>query len=91
MATRRSRAGLASLLFLAAVACAPKKQQVQATVPLQPKQNLIVLLRLECGHLSDPDLSHLSIRGTYLQSIEMHDTSLFGMQMPDTIFTSFQS
>jgi len=44
MATRRSRAGLASLLFLAAVACAPKKQQVQATVPLQPKQNLIVLL-----------------------------------------------
>jgi hypothetical protein len=35
--------------------------------------NLIALLRLQRGHLSDLDLSHLSIRRAYLQSVEMHD------------------
>jgi transcriptional regulator with XRE-family HTH domain len=38
--------------------------------------NLIALLRLQRGHLSGLDLSHLSIRGACLQDIEMDDASL---------------
>jgi WD40 repeat protein/serine/threonine protein kinase len=49
--------------------------------------NLITLLRLQRGHLSGLDLSHLSIRGAYLQSTEMHETSLCRSLMRDTVFT----
>ena len=49
--------------------------------------NLIALLRLQRGNLNGLDLSHLSIRGAYLQSIEMHDTSLSGALMRDTVLT----
>ena len=38
--------------------------------------NLIALLRLQRGHLRSLDLSQLSIRGAYLQGVEMQDTSL---------------
>jgi WD40 repeat protein len=48
--------------------------------------NLIALLRLQRGHLSGLDLSQLSIRSAYLQSIEMQDTSLAGSLMRDTVF-----
>src|SRR5439155_1481319 len=49
--------------------------------------NLITLLRLLRGNLSSLDLSHLSIRGTYLQGIEMQDTKLSGTMLRDTVFT----
>ncbi len=49
--------------------------------------NLLVLLRLQRGHLRDLDLSQLSIRGTYLQNTEMQNTSLAGALMYDTVFT----
>jgi hypothetical protein len=49
--------------------------------------NLIALLRLQRGHLSGLDLSHLSIRGAYLQDIEMRDASLVEGQIRDTGFT----
>ncbi len=48
--------------------------------------NLMALLRLLRGHLRDLDLSRLSIRGAYLQGIQMHDASLCGALMRDTIF-----
>ncbi|MGH2480958.1 MAG: WD40 repeat domain-containing protein, partial [Ktedonobacteraceae bacterium] len=49
--------------------------------------NLMALLREQCGHLRDIDLSHLSIRGAYLQGVEMQDTSLADATLRDTIFT----
>jgi WD40 repeat protein/transcriptional regulator with XRE-family HTH domain len=49
--------------------------------------NLITLLRLHRGHLRDLDLSHLVIRETYLQGIEMQDTSLVDAMIRDSIFT----
>ena len=49
--------------------------------------NLIALLRLQRGHLSGLDLSHLSIRGAYLQGIEMQDATLSGALIRDTVFT----
>jgi WD40 repeat protein/transcriptional regulator with XRE-family HTH domain len=49
--------------------------------------NLIALLRLHRGNLNGLDLSSLSIRGAYLQSVEMHDTSLFGVLIRDTVLT----
>jgi WD40 repeat protein len=49
--------------------------------------NLIALLRLQRGHLSALDLSQLSLRGAYLQSVEMQNTSLAGSRICDTVFT----
>jgi WD40 repeat protein len=49
--------------------------------------NLIALLRLHQGHLRGVDLSHLVIRGAYLQSTEMQDASLTGALLRDTVFT----
>ncbi len=49
--------------------------------------NLVALLGLERGHLSALDLSQLSIRGAYLQGIEMQNTSLVGSRICDTVFT----
>ncbi len=49
--------------------------------------NLIALLRIRRGHLGGLDLSRLSIRSAYLQSIEMQDTSLAGAQIHNTTFT----
>ncbi len=50
--------------------------------------NLIALLRVLRGDLSGLDLSYLSIRGAYLQNVEMHDTSLAGALMRDSVWTS---
>ncbi len=50
--------------------------------------NLIALLRLLRGHLNAWDFSKLSIRGAYLQSIEMQDASLVGSQISDCVWTS---
>ena len=49
--------------------------------------NLIALLRLLREHLRALDLSHLAIRGAYLQGIEMQDTSLAGALLCDSVFT----
>lgn len=49
--------------------------------------NLIALLRLQRGHLRGLDFSQLTIRGAYLQGVEMQDTSLAGTLIQDTIFT----
>src|SRR6266566_5883025 len=49
--------------------------------------NLIMLLRGLRGHLRGLDLSHLSIRGAYLQGVEMQDAKLSGASLRDTIFT----
>jgi WD40 repeat protein/transcriptional regulator with XRE-family HTH domain len=49
--------------------------------------NLIALLRLHRGHLRELDLSHLAIRGAYLQGSEMQDTSLVEAMIHDTVFT----
>ncbi len=50
--------------------------------------NLIALLRLLRGDLSGLDLSHLSIRGVYLQGIEIHDASVAGALIRDCVWTS---
>jgi WD40 repeat protein/transcriptional regulator with XRE-family HTH domain len=49
--------------------------------------NLIALLRELRGDLRHLDLSHLSIRGAYLQGVEMQDTSLVQATLQDTVFT----
>ncbi|MCB0166543.1 MAG: tetratricopeptide repeat protein, partial [Anaerolineae bacterium] len=49
--------------------------------------NLINLLRLLRGHLRGLDLSHLSIRQTYLQGVELRDTNLAEATLEDTLFT----
>ena len=49
--------------------------------------NLVALLLLQQGHLRAVDLSHLAIRGSYLQGVEMQDTSLVNAILRDTIFT----
>ena len=49
--------------------------------------NLISLLRELRGHLRRLDLSYLSIRGAYLQRVEMQDASLVGASLRDSIFT----
>jgi serine/threonine protein kinase len=50
--------------------------------------NLIALLRLLRGHLNALDFSKLSIRGAYLQSIEMQGTSLAFALISDCVWTS---
>lgn len=49
--------------------------------------NLVALLREQRGNLRNLDLSHLSLRGAYLQGVEMHHSSLAGVSVRDTTFT----
>ncbi|GHO50457.1 NB-ARC domain-containing protein [Ktedonospora formicarum] len=49
--------------------------------------NVIALLRLQRGHLRGLDLSHLSLRGAYLQDCEMQDASLAESVVRDVVFT----
>jgi len=49
--------------------------------------NLLALIRELCGHLRGLDLSHLSLRGAYLQGVEMQDTTLAGATLQETVFT----
>jgi WD40 repeat protein/transcriptional regulator with XRE-family HTH domain len=49
--------------------------------------NLIALLRLLRGHLCGLDLSQLSIRGAYLQGIEMQDANLAEALMRECVWT----
>jgi WD40 repeat protein/transcriptional regulator with XRE-family HTH domain len=54
--------------------------------------NLMTLLRVLRGDLCRLDLSHLVIRGAYLQQIKMQDTTLAGTLIKESIFTqSFPS
>jgi WD40 repeat protein/transcriptional regulator with XRE-family HTH domain len=49
--------------------------------------NLLALLRELRGHLRSLDLSQLSLRGAYLQGVEMQDTTLAGALLQETVFT----
>ena len=49
--------------------------------------NLVALLRLQQGHLHSVDLSHLVIRGAYLQGTQMQDAKLCGALIRETVFT----
>jgi WD40 repeat protein/transcriptional regulator with XRE-family HTH domain len=49
--------------------------------------NLVTLLRLLRGDLRGLDLSHLSLRGLSLQGVEMHDSTLAGALLRETVFT----
>jgi WD40 repeat protein len=48
--------------------------------------NVLALLRQQRGHLRDLDLSQLSIRGLYVQGVEMQDTTLAGATLRDNAF-----
>src|SRR5207302_10706188 len=43
--------------------------------------NLVALLRLLRGDLRGLDLSHLALRGAYLQGVDMQDTRLAGAEL----------
>jgi WD40 repeat protein/transcriptional regulator with XRE-family HTH domain len=49
--------------------------------------NLIALLRLQRGNLNGLNLSQLSIRGAYLQNIELQEASLSRAHIRDSAFT----
>ncbi len=49
--------------------------------------NLLALLRMLRGHLRGLDLSQLSLRGAYLQGVEMQDTTLSRALLRETVFT----
>jgi WD40 repeat protein/transcriptional regulator with XRE-family HTH domain len=49
--------------------------------------NLLLLLRVLRGDLRGLDLSHLALRGMYLQGVEMQDTRLSGAVLQDSVFT----
>jgi WD40 repeat protein/DNA-binding XRE family transcriptional regulator len=49
--------------------------------------NLLALLHQHRGHLCSLDLSNLSIRGAYLQGVDLQDTKLSGATIRDTVFT----
>ncbi len=49
--------------------------------------NLLALLREQRGHLRGLDLSRLSIRGAYLQGVEMQDATLSGALMRECVLT----
>ena len=48
--------------------------------------NLLALLREQRGHLGGLDLSRLAMRGAYLQGVEMHDATLAGATLSETVF-----
>src|SRR5436190_23506960 len=48
--------------------------------------NVITLLAALRGHLRGLDLSRLSIRGAYLQGVEMQDANLAGAQLEDCVW-----
>src|SRR5438067_494893 len=50
--------------------------------------NLLALLRLLRGDLRGLDLSHLALRGAYLQGVEMQDATLAGVLMRESVWTS---
>jgi WD40 repeat protein/transcriptional regulator with XRE-family HTH domain len=49
--------------------------------------NLLALLREQRGHLRGLDLSQLSLRGAFLQGVEMQDASLARATVRDVVFT----
>ena len=49
--------------------------------------NLVALLRLLRGDLRGLDLSHLALRGAYLQGVEMQDTTLAGARLSECVLT----
>ncbi len=49
--------------------------------------NLVTLLRMLWGHLRNLDLSRLTLRGVFLQGIEMQDTQLSGATLQNCVFT----
>src|SRR5258707_875425 len=49
--------------------------------------NLVALLRLLRGDLRGLDLSHLALRGAYLQGVEMQDTTLAGARLRECVLT----
>ena len=49
--------------------------------------NVISLLKALRGRLHGLDLSRLSIRGAFLQGVQMQDTSLAGATLRDILFT----
>jgi WD40 repeat protein/transcriptional regulator with XRE-family HTH domain len=49
--------------------------------------NVISLLKALRGHLRGLDLSHLAIRGAYLQGVEMQDATLAGATLHEVAFT----
>jgi len=49
--------------------------------------NVITLLKALRGHLRGLDLSRLSIRGAYLQGVEMQDARLSGAMLREVVFT----
>ena len=49
--------------------------------------NVLALLHEHLGHLRGLDLSHLFIRGAFLQGVEMQDTTLLEATLRDTTFT----
>src|SRR6266702_4679955 len=49
--------------------------------------NLVALLRLLRGDLRGLDLSHLALRGAYLQGVEMQDTTLAGARLYECVLT----
>jgi len=50
--------------------------------------NVISLLKALRGHLRGLDLSRISIRGAYLQGVEMQDATLAGSILHEVVFTS---
>lgn len=59
------------------------RQAVQGYGPA----NLVALLRILRGHLRGLDLSHLALRGVFLQGTDMQDTSLVSATVQGTLFT----
>ena len=49
--------------------------------------NLVALLQLVRGHLRSLDLSHLSLRGAFLQGVQMQDSTLAGATLRESVFT----
>jgi WD40 repeat protein/transcriptional regulator with XRE-family HTH domain len=49
--------------------------------------NVITLLTALRGHLRDLDLSRLSIRGAYLQGVELQDATLSGARLEESVLT----
>jgi WD40 repeat protein/transcriptional regulator with XRE-family HTH domain len=49
--------------------------------------NLVTLLRVLRGNLRGLDLSHLTLRGVYLQGVEMQDSQLVNATIRDGVFT----